>query len=93
MMGRAEKTWLVLLGLTLTGALFAETGHASWFLALVVAGLIALKSRLVADYYMELRQARPRIRRAVYLFITLVPLLVVVSHGWSELIRRITTIG
>ncbi len=92
-MGHAEKIWLSLIGLTLTGALFAETGDSSWFLALVVAGLIAFKGRLVVDHYMEMTTANVRIRRVLYLFITLLPLLVLFSHGWSELLRRITTIG
>jgi heme/copper-type cytochrome/quinol oxidase subunit 4 len=91
-LGHAEKIWLLLIGLTAAGAWFAETGHSSWFLALVVAGLIAVKGRLVIDHYMEMTTANTRIRRVLHIFVTLVPILVLLSHGWSDVIRRITTI-
>lgn len=90
--GHAEKVWLLLIGLTLTGALLAETGRAGWPLALVVAGLIALKGRLVIDHYMEMTRANARIRRLLYGYITLVPLLVLLSHGWGPALRRLTTL-
>jgi len=92
-MGHAEKIWLLLVGLTGAGAWLAETGHAGWPLALVVAGLIALKGRLVIDHYMEMTSANTRIRRVLHLFVAIVPLLVLFSHGWSDVLRRITTLG
>ncbi len=91
-LGHAERIWLLLLALTAAGAFFAETGHAGWFLALVVAGLIAVKGRLVIDHYMEMTTANSRIRRVLHLFVTIVPLLVLASHGWSDVIRRLTTL-
>lgn len=92
MTGKAEKYWLLLVGLTLAGAWLAETGHAGWPLSLVVAGLIAFKGRMVIDHYMEITGAHPRIRAVLHGFVTLVPLLVVFSHGWGGLIKRWTTI-
>ena len=92
-MGHAEKIWLLLVGLTGAGAWLAETGQAGWPLALVVAGLIAFKGRLVIDHYMEMTSANTRIRRVLYLFATIVPLMVLLSHGWSDVLRRLTTIG
>ncbi|MDP1653517.1 MAG: cytochrome C oxidase subunit IV family protein [Rhodocyclaceae bacterium] len=83
MMGHAEKIWLLLVGLTLAGAWLAETGQAGWPLTLVVAGLIAFKGRLVIDHYMEMSAANRHIRRLLYAFVTIVPLLVIASHGWS----------
>lgn len=91
-MGHAEKIWLLLVGLTGAGAFFAETGQSSWFLAVVVAGLIAVKGRLVIDHYMEMTRANTRIRRVLHLFTIIVPIMVLTSHGWSDVIRRITTI-
>jgi hypothetical protein len=91
-MGHAEKIWLLLVGLTGAGAWLAETGHSSWLLAFVVAGLIAFKGRLVIDHYMEMTSANSRIRRVLYVFVSIVPLLVLFSHGWSDVLRRLTTI-
>lgn len=92
MIGHAEKIWLLLLGLTGAGAFFAETGRSSWFLSLAVAALIGVKGRLVIDHYMEMNAANTRIRRVLHAFVTVVPLLVLLSHGWSDVIRGITTI-
>ena len=91
-MGHAEKIWLFLLGLTLAGAWFAETGHAGWLLSLIVAGLIAIKSLLVIDYYMEMANADRRFRFALYAFVFLVVLLILVSQGWGKLLKQMTTI-
>jgi len=92
-LGHAEKIWLLLVGLTATGAWLAETGHAGWPLTLVVAGLVAFKGRLVIDHYMEMTSANAKIRRVLYAFVTVVPLLVILSHGWGDVLRRLTTIG
>ncbi len=92
-MGNAERIWLLLVVLTLAGAWLAETGHAGWPLTLVVAGLIAFKGRMVIDHYMEISGAHPRIRAVLHGFVTLVPLLVILSHGWGDVIKRLTTLG
>jgi len=91
-LGHAEKIWLLLLGLTLAGAWLAETGEAGWPLTLIVAGLIALKGRLVIDHYMEMTRASARLRRVLYAFVIIVPTLVLLSHGWGDSIRRMTTL-
>ncbi len=91
--GHAEQIWLLLVGLTLAGAWLAETGHAGWPLSFVVAGLIAFKGRMVIDHYMEMTTANATIRRLLHAFVTVVPLLVILSHGWGDVIRRLTTIG
>jgi hypothetical protein len=91
--GHAERIWLLLVGLTLAGAWLAETGHAGWPLTLVVAGLIVFKGRLVIDHYMEMTGANAKIRRVLYLFASLVPVLVVLSHGFGDILRQLTSIN
>lgn len=91
-MRHTEKIWLLLIGLTATGAWLAEAGKSGWPLAFVVAGLIAIKGRLVIDHYMEMTGANTRLRRVLLAFVSLVPLLVFLSHGWSDVIRRLTTL-
>jgi hypothetical protein len=91
-MGHAERIWLLLVSLTLAGAWLAETGQASWPLTLVVAGLIAFKGRMVIDRYMEITGTNPRIRAVLHGFVTLVPLLVIFSHGWGDVIKKLTSL-
>ena len=90
--GHPEKIWLLLISLTLAGAWFAETGEAGWLLSLIVAGLIAIKSLLVIDYYMEMVNADRRFRYTLYTFVIAVVLLIFVSQGWGELLKQLTTI-
>lgn len=91
-MGHAEKIWLLLVGLTAAGAWLAETGHSSWLLAFVVAGLIGFKGRMVIDHYMEMTSANTRIRRILHLFTIIVPVLVLLSHGWSDVLKQLTSL-
>lgn len=91
-MGAAEKTWLGLVALTLLGALLAETGHAGWLLALAVAGAIAIKGALVIDRYMDMPTARSSFRLALYAFAGLLALLVLLTQGFGEALKRLTTI-
>ena len=92
MIGHAEKIWLMLIGLTFLGAFFGETGNAGWPLALTVACLIFVKGAVVIDHYMEMRTANQCIRNVIRLFVTLLPVLVIISFGWGETIRRLTTL-
>ncbi|MDP1526444.1 MAG: cytochrome C oxidase subunit IV family protein [Rhodocyclaceae bacterium] len=92
-MGHAEKIWLLLIGLTAAGAWLAESGQSSWGLSLVVAGLIGTKGHLVIDHYMEMRTANQRFRRLLHVFVVLVPVLVLLSHGFSDVLKRLTTIA
>ena len=92
-MGHAEKVWLILIGLTFVGAVFGETGHASWLLTLTVVMLIALKGGIVIDHYMEMRAANQRMRNTLRLFVILIPILVIIVHGWGEQIRQLTAIN
>ena len=92
MIQHTEKIWLILIGLTLVGALLAETGHAGWPLTIIVAIMIAFKGSMVIDHYMEMRVANKRIRRILYTFIIVTPLLVLLTHGLGDVIRRLTTL-
>lgn len=91
-MGTAEKTWVGLVGLTLFGALLAETGHAGWPLALAVMATILVKAGLVIDRYMEMPTAPASFRWALYAFAGLLSLMVLLTHGFGEALKRLTTI-
>jgi cytochrome c oxidase subunit IV len=89
----AERVWVLLLALTAAGALLGETGGRGWALTLTVALLIALKGRLVIDHYMGMRDANRTIRRVLYAFVVVLPVLVILSHAYGAVIARITAIG
>ncbi|MEW8627066.1 MAG: cytochrome C oxidase subunit IV family protein [Candidatus Thiodiazotropha sp.] len=91
--GHAEKIWLSLIGLTLVAAVLSETGEAGWPLALTVAVLIAVKGGIVIDHYMEMRLANRRFRNVLRLFIIVVPVMVIISYGFGDFLRQLTTIN
>lgn len=93
MIGTTEKIWFTLMGLTILGAVLGETGNAGWPLTLTVVALIYVKGSIVIDHYMEMRSANQRIRNVLRLFITLVPILIIISFLWGEEIRRLTTLN
>jgi hypothetical protein len=92
MIGRAERIWLMLIGLTLVGIFFAETGRAGWLLTMTVVILIFLKGNFVIDYYMDMRSANQRIRNVLRFFIIIIPILVILVHAWGDEIRRLTSV-
>jgi len=92
MIGQAEKIWLMLIGLTLIGIFFAETGRAGWLLTMTVVMLIVLKGNFVIDYYMDMRSANQRIRNVLRFFIIIIPVLVILVHAWGDEIRRLTSV-
>lgn len=91
-MGQAEKTWILLVSLTLGGAWLAETGRAGWSLAMVVASLIVFKGGMVIDRYMEMVNARAAFRYILYLFAGVIALMVLLTQGFAETIKYLTTI-
>ena len=92
MIGHAERIWLILVGLTLVGIFFAETGHAGWLLTMTVATLIIVKSNFVIDYYMDMRSANKRIRNILRFFTIIIPVLVILVHAWGDEIRQLTSV-
>ncbi|MCW8930105.1 MAG: cytochrome C oxidase subunit IV family protein [Gammaproteobacteria bacterium] len=92
MIGNSEKIWLILIGLTLVGIFFAETGQAGWLLTMTVATLIILKGSLVIDYYMDMRSANQRIRNVLRFFIIIIPVMVIMVHGLGDEIRQLTSV-
>jgi hypothetical protein len=93
MPGHSERIWLLLMALTFAGAWLGETGERGWALSLMVALLIAVKGRMVIDHYMEMRTASPALRRVLLAFVTIVPLLVLASLRYGDVIARVTTLG
>lgn len=92
MIGNAERVWLMLIGLTLVGIFFAETGQAGWLLTITVVTLIFVKGSFVIDFYMDMRSANKRIRNVLRFFIIIIPILVILVHAWGDEIRRLTSV-
>lgn len=91
-MKRADLTWLLLMLLTGVGVWLKTEFSTGFALGFAVALVIAVKGRLVIDFYMELPGANAWLRRVMHAYFYLLPLLVVISTLWGDAIRRLTTI-
>lgn len=84
--------WLLLIALTLGGTLLGESSNSGFWTSVLVAGIMALKGRMVIDHFLELGDAHHSIRRLVRLYATLLPLLVVISYFFGPHIARLTAL-
>lgn len=84
--------WLLLIALTLGGTLLGESSNPGFWTSVLLAGIMALKGRMVIDHFLELGNAHPSIRRLVRLYATALPLLVIVSYFFGPQIARLTAL-
>lgn len=89
---RIDLAWLLLVALTLGGAWFGEAGEPGLGVTLFVAGVIAVKGRLVIDHFLELRQANARIRRLMNLYFYVIPAMVIGTALFGDVIARLTSL-
>ena len=55
-----------------------------------VALVMAFKLLIVSRYFLELHEAHPRIRKAVYLFCYGMPVVVILTTGFRDALARLT---
>ncbi|MBY4676470.1 cytochrome C oxidase subunit IV family protein [Marinobacterium arenosum] len=86
------KTWLLLLALTLSSALIAETTRPEAGLMLFICLSVALKGQLVIDNLMQLRDSHPGVRRPMRAYFVVVMGLIALAMLFPETLARITTL-
>lgn len=72
--------WLLLLALTVGGALLGEGAGPGLTLALFVVGSMALKGRLVVDHFMEMRDANRTLRNLMRAYFYVLPAVTLVVY-------------
>lgn len=87
-----DLLWLLLVTLTLTGALLGERSEAGSKLLLVVVVTMALKGHIVIDYFMEMRHANRTLRRLMHLYFIVIPLVTALVYLFGDTLARIVTI-
>lgn len=84
--------WLVLIGLTLLGNQLGTLLHGAAWLQIAVAGIVWLKGYLVADRFIEMREAPPFIRNVLRGFIAFAPLALVATAFFGTRLARWATL-
>lgn len=79
----------ILVSLTLIGAGIAENINPTNLITIAICITIAFKGFLVADYFMELKNALPIIRWTIQAYIIILPLLICLSILFQEVLKKI----
>ncbi len=83
-------TWIILLLLTFSGSGLGEYASPGFWVTLSIACITALKGRLLIDRFMELGSASPVIRRTVYIFGLLTPMLMLLTSLLGPQLAQLT---
>ena len=84
--------WLALVGLTLLGNQLGTLLHGAAWLQVAVAGIVWLKGYLVADRFIEMREAHLFIRNVLRGFIAFAPLALVGTAFFGARLARWATL-
>lgn len=87
-----DLLWLLLVALTLGGALIGETAEPGIAVALAVSLTMAFKGRVIIDHFMELKTANRTIRNLMRAYFYVLPLVTVLVYLFSEHFARLTTL-
>ncbi len=85
-----DHIWLFLMLLTLISAALAETATPGLLTTAAIATIIAIKGRMIIDRFMELATANRHLRFAMRLYFYVIPLLMVMTWAFPEVIARFT---
>ncbi|HBH35501.1 MAG TPA: thiosulfate reductase [Gammaproteobacteria bacterium] len=85
---KLDLVWLLLLALTLGGAFVGKVAESGFWITFVIAVITAVKGRMVIDYFMELNDASPSIRRVARTFGMMAPVLMVVTYLWGPVLAK-----
>ena len=84
--------WLSLIVLTLFSAFMAEKGSANLASISIMALVLAIKGRIIVDYFMELKHANSVLRRLMQLYFYVIPAFIILVYLFPEQIAKWTTL-
>ncbi|MFT3757766.1 hypothetical protein [Thauera sp.] len=87
---KLDLAWLGLVLLSVGGALLGGGQDHGFGVTVAVALVMGLKVRIVCGYYLELPTATRRIRRAMYTFCYGMPIVVILTSAFGDILARVT---
>ncbi|MGE5028244.1 MAG: cytochrome C oxidase subunit IV family protein [Betaproteobacteria bacterium] len=87
-----DLLWLLLVALTLGGALIGEAAEPGLAVTLVIALTMAFKGRMIIDHFMELKTANHTIRNLMRAYFYVLPLVTVLTYLFGDRLARLTTL-
>lgn len=87
-----DLLWLLLMGLTLGSAWLAESAESGLLVTVAVSVIIAIKGRIVVDYFMELYNANRHIRNWMMAYFYVLPFMIILVSLFPEEIAGLTAL-
>ena len=87
-----DYLWIVLIVLTLFSAYMAERGTSNFNSISIMALVLAIKGRIIVDYFMELKHSNVVVRTLMRLYFYVIPALIILVYLFPEQIARWTVL-
>ena len=89
---KVNYLWLVLIALTLFSAYMAEQSELKLTSIIIMAGVLAIKGRIIVDHFMELKDAHVGLRTLMRVYFYVIPALIVLVFLFPEQIAKWTAL-
>jgi len=84
--------WIVLILLTLFSTYMAEQSSPGLSSIIITALVLAIKGRIIVDYFMELKHANVVLRRLMQLYFYVIPALIILVYLFPDKIAKWTAL-
>jgi len=84
--------WLILIVLTLFSAYMAEQAKPGFNSVAIMALVLAIKGRIIVDYFMELKESHMVLRTLMQVYFYVIPALIILVYLYPEQIAKWTAL-
>ena len=84
--------WLALIALTLFSAFMAEQSAPGLNSVTIMALVLAIKGRIIVDYFMELKHSHVVLRTLMQVYFYVIPALIILVYLFPEQIAKWTAL-
>ena len=84
--------WVFLILMTLFSAYMAERATPGLTSICIMAIVLAVKGRIIVDYFMELKAAHPILRALMRIYFYVIPALIILVYLFPEQIAKWTVL-
>ena len=87
-----NSLWLILIVLTLFSAYMAEQAKPGFNSVAIMALVLAIKGRIIVDYFMELKDSHVVLRTLMQVYFYVIPALIILVYLFPEQIAKWTAL-
>ena len=87
-----ETLWMLLIALTIFSAYMAEKANPGFDSVVIMALVLAIKGRIIVDYFMELKDSHVVLRTLMQVYFYVIPSLIILVYLFPEQIAEWTVL-